>query len=195
MMEVLGGEASAYAKHLKESMSAMHAEKMDDWIRITDTLSEMNQRIKNGDVPEAESLKELGSLINHHAYPASDQEKQTIVEFLENGELDEDFWKDHGPKFLRELHPLGRHMSLLRRADLGEEYCMTRYRTRTTDNLVLKWPPNLKNGLKTETSGHQVSSHTTRIHGHGTTNSRKSLMRDTPFPLTKKSRRTQGFPI
>ena len=144
MMEVLGGEASAYAEHLKESMSTMHAEKMEDWIRITEALSEMNQHIRNGDVPEAESLRELGSLINHHAYPASDQEKQTIVEFLENGELDEDFWKDHGPKFLRELHPLGRHMSLLRRADLGEEYCMTRYRTRTTDNLVLKWPSNLQ---------------------------------------------------
>ncbi len=59
MMEVLGGEASAYAKHLKESMGTMHAEKNGGLDTHPDTLSEMNQRIKNGDVPEAESLREL----------------------------------------------------------------------------------------------------------------------------------------
>lgn len=144
MMDVLGREASSYAEHLKQSLNAMQAEKMEDWVRITSTLSEMNQRIRNGDVPKGESLKELGSLIEDQAYPASDQEKQTIVEFLKGDEMDEDFWQQHGPKFLRELHPLGRHMSLLRRADLGEEYCTTRYRTRTTDNLVLEWPPHLQ---------------------------------------------------
>ena len=144
MMEVLGGEASSHATHLKGAMSAMHAEEMEDWIRITGSLAEMNQRIRNGDVPKVESLRELGKLVKHQAYPASDQEKQTIVEFLENGNHNEDFWQHHGPKFLRELHPLGRHMSLLRRADLGQEYCKTRYRTRTTDNPVLEWPKHLQ---------------------------------------------------
>jgi hypothetical protein len=144
MMDVLGKEASAYAGHLKGAFSAMSAEKMEEWIEITETLSEMNISIQNGKTPEMEAMSKLGTLVNHQAYPASDQEKQTIVEALENGNFDEDFWQHHGPKFLRELHPLGRHMSLLRRADLGEEYCKTRYRTRTTDNLELKWPNHLQ---------------------------------------------------
>jgi len=141
MLEVLGGECLEYAECIREKLDK---NQIEEWKNITSILLECSNLIRKNKIPSEELLSSLSTQIQSECFPSTDTEKELISKYLIGNNWSLEEWGVKGPRLLRELHPLGRYLTLIRRADLGYEYCSDRFREMETENSHLKWDENLK---------------------------------------------------
>ena len=141
MLEVLGGECLEYAECIREKLDE---NQIEEWKDITSILLECSNFIERNEIPSEELLSSLSTQIQSECFPSTDAEKELISRYLIGNNWSREEWQMKGPRLLRELHPLGRYLTLIRRADLGYEYCSDRFREMETENSHLKWDENLK---------------------------------------------------
>ncbi|SVE49140.1 uncharacterized protein METZ01_LOCUS501994, partial [marine metagenome] len=143
MLETLGGEA-------RDSVDDLPEDDDDDWdehwMRISSLIRKMIDEIAGRGRPDNADIEDLRHAIRHPFYPYDNVTKDEISRALSDVEANwsDVEWEERGPRLLRELHPLGRNLTLTRRGDLGDDYCSTKFRELTTENTILEWPDEIR---------------------------------------------------
>jgi len=161
MLKTLGGEAIDYAEQFDNKINS---KQIEHWKMTTKILIDCSQQISDGKIPDNSLLSKLSECVMDNNYPCSTDESEKISYFFSEINWTIEEWKMKGPRLLRELHPLGRHLTLVRRADLGEEYCSKKYRTMITDNTILEWGTDLTAWFKEKDMWGEESGGRYKVH-------------------------------